>query len=71
MQITDVFPKDIHIVLELSASEIKQITNTMDHSEVEFNGKDEPEMIAAYDTFQNFYKLLKDFEDGLPQRTAA
>ena len=71
MQVTDVFPKDVHVILELSAIEITDITKALDHAKVDFDGEKEPGIAKTAKTLERFYKMLREVEDGLPKRPAA
>jgi hypothetical protein len=71
MMIMDVAPKDIHVTIDLTATEIRYLTLAMEHSAVKYDGKEEPEMIQAAHCLDEFYRMLSDVKDGLPKHSAA
>ena len=64
MKITNVEARDIYVSFDLSIGEINHLLNFLDKSTVEFNSKDNPEMVEA-DKFvrEEFFKNL----DGLSE----
>jgi hypothetical protein len=71
MQILDIAPKDIHVMLDMTATEINDLIKALDHAKVDYDGKEEPGMVAATSTLDRFYKLMREVQDGLPKHTAA
>jgi len=69
MQILNVEPKDIHITIDLSVTESRSIVKALDHSQINYDGKDEPDMVDASGCLSSFYKMLSEVLDGLPKHT--
>jgi len=71
MKVVDVAPKDIYITIELSLKDTRDLLKALDRAKVDYNGKEEPEMILATQALTTFYKILAEVEDGLPKHTGA
>jgi len=67
MQVLDIYPKDIHVSIDLTATEIKQVIQSLEHAKVDYDGKGEPGMAESVKTLDRFYKLLMEVQDGLPK----
>ena len=71
MKVVDVAPKDIYITIELSLKDTRDLLKALDRAKVDYNGKEEPEMILAAQALTTFYKILAEVEDGLPKHSGA
>jgi len=69
MQILDIAPKDIHVTIDLTATEIRLLTKSLEGSQLKYDGKDDPEMAKAAGFLRNFFKMLAEVEDGLPKHS--
>jgi len=71
MQILNVEPKDIHVTLDLSISEIEMLLKALDKAKIDYDGKQEPDMAEATNFLGIFFKLLSEVEEdiGPPKRT--
>jgi len=69
LKILGVEPKDIHVALDISVTELSMVLDFLDHCEMEYNGKEEPEMVEAKkfvteEFFPVLNKLLIDIKRG-------
>ena len=59
MKILNVEPKDIHVTFDMSINEIELVLDALDHSEVKFDGDDEPNLAKAATFLKDvFFKNL-------------
>lgn len=59
MRVLNVEPQDIHVILDLSLTEVKKILDALEHSEIKFDGSENPEIAEAADFLRNiFFKNL-------------
>lgn len=66
MRIVKVWPKDIHVTIELSLTDIGKLIDYLDHCEMRFDGESEPEMkLASAFVEQTFYPTLKDVHEDM------
>jgi len=65
MQILNVEPKDIHVTIDLSIREIGLLLKALEKVKIDYNGKDEPDMIEAAGTLKLFFKLLAEVEEDV------
>uniref|UniRef100_A0A6H1Z9Y8 Uncharacterized protein n=1 Tax=viral metagenome TaxID=1070528 RepID=A0A6H1Z9Y8_9ZZZZ len=69
MRILEIAPKDIHIVIDLSKTEVEKILKALDHSEISYDGKTDPETLSAAEYVKKeFYpklaEVLKELNHG-------
>ena len=63
MQILNVEPKDIHVTIDLSITEIKMLLKALEKTKIVYDSKDEPDMIEADAFLKSFFKLLSEVEE--------
>ena len=71
MQILDIYPKDIHVNLDLTATEVKGLIEALSAARIDYDGKKNPDMQQHVAILDRFYKLLTEVQDGLSQHPAA
>lgn len=73
MQIIDIEPKDIHVTIDLSITEIGGLLEVGEQVKIDYDGENEPSMIKAVGFFKSFFKLLAEVEEqvGPSKRNAA
>ena len=73
MQILNVEPKDIHVTLDLSITEIGMLLEALDKAKIDYDGKTEPKMAQATEFLGVFFKMLAEVEEsvGSSKRTTA
>jgi hypothetical protein len=66
VKIIDVQPKDIHVTIEFSLKQLKNIESFLKRSQVEFNSTEEPEMLEVFQyVIDEFYPALLEFLNNL------
>jgi len=72
MQIINIEPRDIHVTIDLSITEIKKILTALERAKIDYNGRDEPGMEKASECLKLFFNLLAEVEENVEQneRTA-
>lgn len=66
MKILAVEPRDIHVVLELSAKELNMLLDFLGASKVEFDSKDNPEMAKAVKWVgEDLFKVLDELSSDI------
>ncbi len=65
MKILAVEPKDIHVIVDLSITQVGHILDFLDRCKVDFSSADDPEFVksAKYVTEDFFKQLAKVHED--------
>ncbi len=65
MQILNIAPKDIHVTIDLSISEIKMLLLALEKVEIEYDAKNEPEKVEAAEFLKLFFKFLSEIEEEI------
>ena len=65
MQILNIEPKDIHVTLDLSITEIKMLLKALDEVKIDYNSKTEPDKAEAAGFLKLFFKLLSEVEEDI------
>lgn len=63
MQILNIEPKDIHVTIDLSITEITGLLRAGEKVKIDYDGKSDPDMIKAVGFFKSFFKLLLEIEE--------
>ena len=63
MRILNIEPKDIHVTIDFYITEIKQLLKALDKTRINYDGKNEPDMIEAAGFLKLFFKLLSEVEE--------
>ena len=67
MKIIDVYPKDVHVVIELSLSEVKMLLDALDRAELRYSGEKPEEVESTKFVAEMFYstlsKLMEDVKN--------
>lgn len=70
VRVVAVVPKDIHFVLEISASSLIKIKDLADHSHIDYDGEKEPHMPDAIEFLNKvWYPFLKEAEKYLQNKS--
>jgi len=65
MRILNIEPKDIHVTLDLSITEIRLILKALDKAKIVFDSKADPDMIEADRFLKLFFKLLSEVDEDI------
>lgn len=61
MKVINVEHRDIYVTLDLSLQELKFLDQALDHTTLEFNGEEEPEMkVADHFVRETFAPTIKE-----------
>lgn len=61
MEIVTVEPRDIHVVIDLSITEVKHLVNFLDNCSIEFDSKEHPELSESISfVTEKFFKMCDD-----------
>jgi len=71
MQVLEIAPKDIHVTIDLSATEVRALEMAIGNAKIDYDGKEHPEMVGAVKVIKDFFSLLKEVSDGLPKHPTA
>ena len=63
MRILNIEPKDIHVTIDLSITEITWLLKALEKAKIIFDSKTEPDMVEANGFLKLFFKLLSDVEE--------
>jgi hypothetical protein len=65
VKIIAVEPKDIHVIIDLSITQVGYLIDFLDRSKVVYNSDDEPEFVKAVDYVKSvfFARLTKVYDD--------
>jgi len=64
MKVLKVYSKETFVEIELSMINVKHILDFLDKSRVDFNSREEPEMVEATNYVKNgFFKTLSSIHD--------
>ena len=66
MKVLEVFPKDIHAVIELSVTRCKELREGISMSKIDYDGKNEVQT-KAVKAVEEFWQLLDDVIKGVEQ----
>jgi len=70
MQILDIYPKDIHVNLDLTSMEVKSLIEALGAARIDYDGKEQPAMQQHVAVLDRFFNLLTEVQDGLPKHSA-
>jgi len=63
MEIINIAPKDIHVTLDLSITEIIGLLTASEKVQLVYDSEEDPDMIKADGIFKAFFKLLSEVEE--------